>query len=111
VHRTRLTAGVGSEPRVFPRDSTGDPDEFFEPSPESAPRAAVVPFPLPVGVAWTPHHLSGQVHVVDGDGASLCERVAAADLVRGDERPWHEIALERRCPVCRFHLSDSESHG
>jgi hypothetical protein len=41
------------------------------------------------------------LHVMDGDGASLCERVAAEDLIQVYELRWRDVPLSLRCPACR----------
>ncbi len=57
---------------------------------------------LPVGVAWTPNELYTPVHIIDGDGASWCEHVQAADLVAIPNRAWHEVEAARRCRPCGY---------
>jgi hypothetical protein len=62
------------------------------------------PTPLPVGVAWDLGSLHGPVHVIDGDGASLCETLSAPILVPIAHHVWSQIAAERRCASCAFML-------
>lgn len=59
---------------------------------------------LPGGVQWRPYEMHGPVHLIDGDGASLCEQVAAADLVRIGPAAWSRAERERRCARCEFLL-------
>jgi len=40
------------------------------------------------------------VHAIDGDGASLCERVAPETLVHIDSYSWPDILERFRCPAC-----------
>ena len=57
--------------------------------------------------AGTPHGAApgpGGVHLIDGDGASLCERVAALDLAPLDGVSWRDIPPDRQCPHCRLFL-------
>jgi hypothetical protein len=60
------------------------------------------PLRLAVGVAWTPQDLAGPVHVMDGDGASLCGEVSAGNLVLIPSRTWDDVETVRRCGPCRF---------
>jgi hypothetical protein len=56
-------------------------------------------FHLPVGRPIAP---SGDcLHVMDGDGASLCEIVDAEDLVQVSELLWLDVPISRRCGTCR----------
>ena len=56
-------------------------------------------FHLPVGRPIAP---SGDcLHVMDGDGASLCEIVDAEDLVQLSEVRWLDVPISRRCGTCR----------
>ena len=38
---------------------------------------------------------------MDGDGASLCERVDAEDLIRVHELWWRDVPISLRCRTCR----------
>ena len=62
------------------------------------PRGAGL-FHLPVGRPVTPS--ADHLHVMDGDGASLCERVDAGELIRIHELRWRDVPLSLRCPACR----------
>src|SRR5437763_11131247 len=104
-------ARAGSEQRVSPSQNFGERDDFYEQFRESPAASALGSPVLPAGVAWSPHHLAGPVHVIDGDGASLCERVSAADLVPIGSRSWHLIEPERRCQLCRFQLPEQDAGG
>jgi hypothetical protein len=42
-----------------------------------------------------------RLHVMDGDGASLCECVDAEDLVQVHELRWRDVPLSLRCRTCR----------
>jgi hypothetical protein len=57
------------------------------------------PVRLPAAMA---RHAGCLVHVIDGDGASLCEAVAADDMVVLGNRSWNEIDPDRRCAGCAF---------
>ena len=54
---------------------------------------------LPVGRPASPS--GDHLHVVDGDGASLCERVDAEDLVQVHDLRWRDVPISLRCRVCR----------
>ena len=41
------------------------------------------------------------LHVMDGDGASLCERVDAEDLVQVHGLGWRDVPISLRCRICR----------
>lgn len=62
------------------------------------------PAPIRVGVAWDPNHLHAPVHVIDGDGASLCESVSSQLLVPIAHHVWAQIEPHRRCVACTFLL-------
>jgi hypothetical protein len=44
----------------------------------------------------------GTVHVVDGDGSSLCEVVDAADLHLVDDLRWPDLPADQQCPRCQL---------
>src|SRR4051794_40436716 len=111
VRGQHLLASLPIGAIVFPGEKSGNGEGFYEQFGDQVSRSAIGPTLLPVGVAWTPNPLSGPVHVIDGDGASLCEEIAPGDLVLIGNRPWHDIEPLRRCPICRFHLSDNEASG
>jgi hypothetical protein len=71
------------------------------PGAENAPADDV---PLPAGAAHGTVPGPGGVHLVDGDGTSLCELVAAPDLGRLDDVSWRSIPPDRQCPHCRVIL-------
>ena len=54
---------------------------------------------LPVGRPIAPS--GGRLHVMDGDGASLCEVVDADDLVQVYGLRWRDVPISRRCGACR----------
>ena len=56
-------------------------------------------FHLPVGRSVAPS--GDRLHVMDGDGASLCESVAAEDLVEVYALRWRDVPISRRCGTCR----------
>ena len=60
------------------------------------------PVSLEVGVAWAPGETYTPVHIIDGDGASWCEQVSAADLVPLPNWAWHEVESARRCVACGY---------
>jgi hypothetical protein len=62
------------------------------------------PLDLPGGLAWDPTNLHGPVHMVDGDGASLCQLVDAADLVVIGPTAWTTANAGRRCATCQLTL-------
>ena len=41
-----------------------------------------------------------EAHAMDGDGASLCERVDAGGLVTVDDFTWNDVPPARRCRAC-----------
>ncbi|MFL6241185.1 MAG: hypothetical protein ACJ735_17015 [Actinomycetes bacterium] len=88
---------------MTPRHDVGDFSEHAR-----AARAASDPLDIPVGVAWTPDQRFAPVHVIDGDGASLCEQVVAADLVAIPNRAWQQIETDRRCPFCLLLVTPPE---
>ncbi|SFK37432.1 sensor histidine kinase [Geodermatophilus ruber] len=45
---------------------------------------------------------TGTVHVIDGDGSSLCEIVDAADLHPLDGLGWPDLPAGQQCPRCRL---------
>ena len=68
-------------------------------TPVTAVPLGVDDFHMPVGRPIAP---SGNcLHVVDGDGASLCEIVRAEDLVQLSEVRWLDVPISRRCGTCR----------
>jgi hypothetical protein len=56
-------------------------------------------FHYPVGRPVAPSE--NCLHVMDGDGASLCERVAAEDLIQIHQLRWRDVPISLRCPICR----------
>jgi len=52
---------------------------------------------------------NGTVHVVDGDGSSLCEEVDAADLRPVDDLRWPDLPAGQQCPCCRLLVLDNGS--
>jgi anti-sigma regulatory factor (Ser/Thr protein kinase) len=57
--------------------------------------------------AGTPHGAppsAGTVHAIDGDGASLCECVDAADLDPLDAHRWRDVPPYQQCPQCQLVL-------
>ena len=54
---------------------------------------------MPVGRPVTPPG-DYRLHVVDGDGASLCESVDAEDLVQVYALWWYEVPVSLRCCAC-----------
>ena len=56
-------------------------------------------FHVPVGRRLAP--FDDRLHVMDGDGSSLCERVDAANLLAIDALRWRDVPLSRRCVACR----------
>ena len=65
----------------------------------NAPARRAGLFHHPVGRPASPS--DNCLHVMDGDGASLCERVAAEDLIQVHELRWRDVPLSMRCPSCR----------
>jgi hypothetical protein len=55
---------------------------------------------MPVGRPASPSG-SYLLHVVDGDGASLCESVDAENLVQVHALRWYEVPTSRRCCACQ----------
>ena len=64
----------------------------------AVPEAAAA-FHMPVGRLVAPPR-SYRLHVMDGDGASLCESVDAEDLVQVYALRWYEVPISRRCSLC-----------
>ena len=62
------------------------------------PRGADL-FQFPVGRPVAPS--GDRLHVMDGDGASLCERVDAEDLIQVFELRWRDVPISLRCHTCR----------
>ena len=56
-------------------------------------------FHVPVGRPVAPP--GDHLHVMDGDGASLCERVDTGHLVEIHDLRWREVPISMRCRVCR----------
>jgi hypothetical protein len=58
--------------------------------------------PLPVAASWELDRMAAPMHhLVDGDGASLCERVSPEDLVvLTYDDGWADSDDERRCVLC-----------
>jgi anti-sigma regulatory factor (Ser/Thr protein kinase) len=57
--------------------------------------------PLRVGTASGTAPGPGGVHLVDGDGASLCELLPAAVLDPLHDVAWRDVPPDRQCPFCR----------
>jgi hypothetical protein len=55
--------------------------------------------PLPVARSITTGLRDGALHLVDGDGASLCERFTQQQLERLP-LAWTDVVAAARCPVC-----------
>ena len=72
------------------------------PGPEDAP--ADVP-PLRAGAPRGAAPGPGGVHLIDGDGASMCELVAAPDLDPLVDLSWRDVPPERQCRHCRLFLT------
>jgi hypothetical protein len=55
--------------------------------------------PLPVARSVYAGTRDGSLHLVDGDGASLCERFTQQQL---EQLPlaWTDVIATARCPVC-----------
>ena len=60
---------------------------------------------VPVGRPVLPS--GGRLHVMDGDGASLCERVDAEDLLEIHGLRWRDVPLSMRCATCRAIMQGS----
>ena len=56
-------------------------------------------FDMPVGRPIAPS--GDRLHVMDGDGASLCEIVDGEDLVQVYELRWRDVPISQRCGTCR----------
>ena len=56
-------------------------------------------FHVPVGRPVTPP--GDHLHVMDGDGASLCERVDPSHLVEIHDLRWRDVPISMRCRICR----------
>ena len=54
---------------------------------------------LPVGRSIAPS--DDRLHVMDGDGASLCEIIDGKDLLQVYELQWRDVPISRRCGACR----------
>jgi hypothetical protein len=67
-------------------------------------RADRPPVEMPAGIAWNVSRLEAPVHVVDGDGASLCQLVDADDLVVIGPAAWETTSADRRCSRCEMLL-------
>jgi hypothetical protein len=88
---------------------TGEPDEgdvwrMLDAVERAQHHRTEQPLELPGGREWNPPHLHGPVHIVDGDGASLCQLVAAEDLVAIGPTAWSATGGARRCPSCQLLL-------
>lgn len=57
--------------------------------------------PLPVARSIGVRTGQGDLHLVDGDGASLCEAFTQQQLERLS-LAWAEVVAGARCPVCAF---------
>ena len=57
---------------------------------------------FPAGRALGVLATSGGVHAIDGDGGSLCERLAPGDAVQIDELVWSDIGRRHRCRHCQL---------
>jgi hypothetical protein len=55
--------------------------------------------PLPVARSIATGIRDGSLHLVDGDGASLCDRFTQQQL---EQLPlaWTDVVATARCPVC-----------
>jgi hypothetical protein len=78
--------------------------------PPTAP-AAVGGFALRAGTLHGAPSDNGTVHLVDGDGSSLCEAVDAADLRPVDDLRWPDLPAGQQCPRCRLLILDDGSPG
>ncbi|RFU19200.1 hypothetical protein [Geodermatophilus marinus] len=77
-------------------------DPAFFPTVLVDPRApaAARPRPTPLPVARVnAEGAAGRLHLVDGDGASLCELIPARQLERLP-LPWCDVVTTARCRVC-----------
>jgi anti-sigma regulatory factor (Ser/Thr protein kinase) len=70
----------------------------------TAADAAPVPVSLRVGTSRGLTAGIGSCHVIDGDGASFCGIVQAADLDPVDGASWSDLAPNLQCPHCLLFL-------
>jgi hypothetical protein len=96
----------------MPDESAADSiDRLLRHLADTQANTASGPTPLRVGIAWDPGFLYAPVHMIDGDGASLCETVSAGDLVEMTHQVWSQIERVRRCATCHFLLSLDKGDG
>ena len=72
------------------------PDTVHLPGPDLSPGRV----PLRVGTAGGATPGRDEVHVVDGDGSSLCELVDATRLVPLGDVDWSAVPADQRCATC-----------
>jgi len=60
--------------------------------------------PLGAGTPYGAAPIRGSVHLIDGDGASVCDDVSADVLVRLDSVPWSGVPRDQRCAECQLFM-------